>query len=706
MASTNPRQLQANKMQLKKERRMFSTSDDSAMMKQVQSTHAPDGREIDVKPLIQIVDEILIQIIARSVEGHQHDHVKHEQEKLETAAALAEFDMLDALAFIINKISCELTCKCSGGGDAHASTMVLLNYLSSYSWHAKVVLTLAAFAVIFGEFWLVAQSSVSNTLAKSVALLKQLPDIVENSVSLRPQFDALNKLVKAALDVTMCIVEFKELPSEYISEDVPPMSVASAHIPIATYWVIRSIVACASQIASLIGMRNEAISSASEAWELSSLAHKVTSIYEHLKNQLAICYQYIDEKRHIEAFHNLIRLFETVHVDNMKILRALIYAKDDIPPLIDGTTKLRVSLEVLRRKHVLLLISDLDISLEEIMILDNLYKDARSRGETHYEMVWIPVVDKATWNEVNKQKFEYLQSSMPWHSVRDPFIIEPSVIKYIKEVWNYTKRAILVALDPQGRLSSQNALHMIWIWGNLAFPFTSEKEESLWKQEIWSLELLVDGIDPALLDWMTEGKIICLYGGEDLEWIETFTKTAMSVARTSNFDLEMVYVGKSNAKERMQRMITTFNNKKFSYFFPNVTSIWFFWARLESMLYSKLQHGRTVENDKIMSEVMTVLSFDGSDRGWAIFCRGPSEMARAKGDTALTSLRDFDKWKHKIEQDGWVPALNDYIKEIQQPHHCNRLILPGSTGGIPQKVVCAECGRQMEKYFMYRCCVE
>ncbi|CAJ2644501.1 unnamed protein product [Trifolium pratense] len=685
---------------------MFSTSDDSAMMKQVQSTHAPDGREIDVKPLIQIVDEILIQIIARSVEGHQHDHVKHEQEKLETAAALAEFDMLDALAFIINKISCELSCKCSGGGDAHASTMVLLNYLSSYSWHAKVVLTLAAFAVIFGEFWLVAQSSVSNTLAKSVALLKQLPDIVENSVSLRPQFDALNKLVKAALDVTMCIVEFKELPSEYISEDVPPMSVASAHIPIATYWVIRSIVACASQIASLIGMRNEAISSASEAWELSSLAHKVTSIYEHLKNQLAICYQYIDEKRHIEAFHNLIRLFETIHVDNMKILRALIYAKDDIPPLIDGTTKLRVSLEVLRRKHVLLLISDLDISLEEIMILDNLYKDARSRGETHYEMVWIPVVDKATWNEVNKQKFEYLQSSMPWHSVRDPFIIEPSVIKYIKEVWNYTKRAILVALDPQGRLSSQNALHMIWIWGNLAFPFTSEKEESLWKQEIWSLELLVDGIDPALLDWMTEGKIICLYGGEDLEWIETFTKTAMNVARTSNFDLEMVYVGKSNAKERMQRMITTFNNKKFSYFFPNVTSIWFFWARLESMLYSKLQHGKTVENDKIMSEVMTVLSFDGSDRGWAIFCRGPSEMARAKGDTALTSLRDFDKWKHKIEQDGWVPALNDYIKEIQQPHHCNRLILPGSTGGIPQKVVCAECGRQMEKYFMYRCCVE
>ncbi|XP_061366082.1 protein SIEVE ELEMENT OCCLUSION B-like [Gastrolobium bilobum] len=703
--ATNPRPLSAtpSKMQQRKERRMFSTSDDSAMMKQVQATHAPDGREIDVNPIIKIVDEILIQAIARSIEGH---HVKQEQDTLEIAAALAEFDTLDTLAFIINKISCELSCKCSGGGDAHASTMVLLNYLSSYAWHAKVVLTLAAFAVIFGEFWLVAQLSAANTLAKSVALLKQLPDIVENSTNLKPQFEALNKLIKAALDVTMCIVEFKELPSDYISEHTPPMSVASAHIPIAAYWVIRSIVACASQIASLIGMRNESISSATEAWELSSLAHKVSSIHEHLKNQLALCYQYIDDKRHVEAFHNLIRLFESVHVDNMKILRALIYAKDDLPPLVDGTTKSKVSVEVLRRKHVLLLISDLDLSQEELMILDNLYKDSRSRGEMHYEMVWMPVVDKATWNDMNKHKFEYLQSMMAWYSVRDPFIIEPSVIKYIREVWNFSKRAIVVALDPQGRLSSPNALHMIWIWGNLAFPFTREKEESLWKQEIWSLELLVDGIDPTVLEWITEGKFICLYGGEDLEWIETFTTTAMNVAKAGKFQLEMVYVGKSNAKERMQRMINTFATRKFSYYWSNVTPIWFFWARLESMLYSKLQHGKTVENDQIMSEVMTVLSFDGSDRGWAIFCRGPSEMARAKGDTALTSLKDFDKWKHKIDEVGLVPALKDYLDQLHTTHHCNSLILPGSTGGIPQKVVCAECGRQMEKYFMYRCCVE
>lgn len=205
---------------------------------------------------------------------------------------------------------------------------------------------------------------------------------------------------------------------------------------------------------------------------------------------------------------------------------------------------------------------------------------------------------------------------------------------------------------------------------------------------------------------MADGKLVCLYGGEDLEWIEKFTATALSVAKAGKFQLEMAYVGKSNAKERMQKMIKTFTTRKFSYFWPNVTSIWFFWTRLESMLYSKLQHGRTVENDEIMSEVMTVLSFDGSDRGWAIFCMGATEMARAKGDSALICLQDFEKWGPRIEEDGVVKAMNDYLNQNKPPHHCNRLILPGSTGGIPQKVVCAECGRQMEKYFMYRCCVE
>ena len=61
------------------------------------------------------------------------------------------------------------------------------------------MLTLAAFAVIFGLFWLVAQLSAENTLAKYVALLQQLPNISENFMSLKPYFEALIRLVKPAI---------------------------------------------------------------------------------------------------------------------------------------------------------------------------------------------------------------------------------------------------------------------------------------------------------------------------------------------------------------------------------------------------------------------------------------------------------------------------------------------------------------------------
>lgn len=129
--------------------------------------------------------------------------------------------------------------------------------LSNYSWDAKVALALAAFAVYYGDFWLVSQLYTVNSLAKSVAILKQLPEIMEHSESLKPKFEAISNIIRAMVNVTKCIVEFKELPSQYITEDTAEYESASALIPTAAYWIIRSIVACASQIAGLISMSFE-----------------------------------------------------------------------------------------------------------------------------------------------------------------------------------------------------------------------------------------------------------------------------------------------------------------------------------------------------------------------------------------------------------------------------------------------------------------
>lgn len=40
------------------ERQMFATSDDKAVMKQIEATHAHDGREFNVKPLLYIIEDI------------------------------------------------------------------------------------------------------------------------------------------------------------------------------------------------------------------------------------------------------------------------------------------------------------------------------------------------------------------------------------------------------------------------------------------------------------------------------------------------------------------------------------------------------------------------------------------------------------------------------------------------------------------------
>ena len=40
------------------DRRMFATSDDSTMLKQIQGTHAPDGRDVDVRPILDIIEDV------------------------------------------------------------------------------------------------------------------------------------------------------------------------------------------------------------------------------------------------------------------------------------------------------------------------------------------------------------------------------------------------------------------------------------------------------------------------------------------------------------------------------------------------------------------------------------------------------------------------------------------------------------------------
>ena len=51
-----------------------------------------------------------------------------------------------------------------------------------------------------------------------------------------------------------------------------------------------------------------------------------------------------EERKDVETYQMLLNLFDpnVMHIDNMKVLKALIHARDDKLPLLDGTTKRQV----------------------------------------------------------------------------------------------------------------------------------------------------------------------------------------------------------------------------------------------------------------------------------------------------------------------------------------------------------------------------
>ncbi|XP_071711702.1 protein SIEVE ELEMENT OCCLUSION B-like [Rutidosis leptorrhynchoides] len=689
---------------------IFSASDDDVIMRQVLGTHLPDGTDVDVKPLLNIVEDIL-----------HHSTINADPISSDTDTNGDKLDVkshhtnvvviLNSLSHIIDKLASEMALKCLTGEDGHTTSLALFHTVGNFHWDAKLVLTLAAFALNYGEFWLLAQIYSSNQLAKSMAILKQVPTIMEHTAPLKPRFDALNKLIHSVLELTNCIVQFKDLPSMYITPDNPAMASAVNTIPTAVYWNVRGIITCAAQVATLTSMGHEygIASTELKSWELSTLTLKINHIHEFLKKQLESCRVVVGDKKETEFRRSFSHLFETIHIDNMKILKVLISPKDDIQPLFDGSNQKRVSLEMLRRRNVLLLISGLEMSPDELSILDEIYNESRTQGTITgppYEVVWVPIVDPAVqYNDAMHKKFEEMRNRMPWFSVYHPSIIDKAVIRSIGDRWHFRNKPILVVLDPQGRELSPNAIHMMWIWGTNAFPFTSNKEELLWRDETWRLELLVSGMDPTILNWIKDDKYIILYGGDDIEWIRKFTNTARAMAKAARIPLEIIYVGKSKKKEKVRKTISTISIEKLSYFWQQSTLMWFFWARLESMLYSKIQLNKADDHqDIMMQQIKKLLSYD-KDGSWALLSKGSKILTNGHGTTMMQAQVDFDLWKEDISSKGFDVAFTEYHDKLHvAANNCCRFEFAIGAGRIPESMTCPECHRSMEKYISFSCC--
>ncbi|KAM6562374.1 hypothetical protein CsatB_022372 [Cannabis sativa] len=216
------------------------------LIKKLLLSHDPDDRRLDSDQLLHAMENIMFY--ATISEISDLDFIDNDEGKITDIEA---FGFKETLSHLINKISHEILCKCSGEGSLHEKTMVLFDLLGNYRWDAKAVIVLATFVKSYGEFWLLIQLYPRNTLALSVAMLKQLPSDLS---AFTRQFKALSLLMKTVIDLSKCVIKYESLPLSQVKLDKENKSITQYNIYLAVYWIIRSILTCSFQVSALKAM--------------------------------------------------------------------------------------------------------------------------------------------------------------------------------------------------------------------------------------------------------------------------------------------------------------------------------------------------------------------------------------------------------------------------------------------------------------------
>ncbi|KAJ7979935.1 Protein SIEVE ELEMENT OCCLUSION B [Quillaja saponaria] len=641
------------------------TLSDDQILEQIYGTHVHSDEKFDVDSLFIVVDNILdrsTHIVDSIVQGTQAN-IDHSDEKLPKPSFVSPFCTL-------KQVACQMTCKAPGEEIAHKTTLAILNKLSSYSWDAKAVLTLGAFALDYGEFWLLAQTNQVNHLAKSIGVLRGVPVITKPAglQKHRQAITELNNVIKATLQVIETIFELEKL-SHYDTKDVPALASSMDQIPVDAYWAIITVVACATQINCLIrdGQHTQ---------ELSRFGQKLNIIISKLRNQLKVCNLQIEEA---EYQRKLRKLFQTP-TEILEVFKVLIFWKGDKQPLYDGSTKTSVDIEVLRKKHVLMFFSGLDITDEEISILKPIHEALKR--DNQYKIVWIPMVEQ--WTEELRKRYEILKARMTWYVV--PNFSNVAAIKFIKEEWHFKGKPIIVVTNPQGKVQHPNAMHMIKLWGIRGFPFTTTVEETLSRELHW-VSSVAHQVHPNVATWIKEDKYIFFYGGKDSDWAQNFAKYANGLAndailKEAKIYIELVHVGKNTKGEHDHNILANF------------------WSSIESLFITKAHK----HLDPVTQEVQKLLSYK-NESGWALLSKGSTVVISGHGTTFLKTLEEFGKWRELVSKKGFEIALKEHHEKVLHScRPCSHLEIANVVGKIPEFIKCPECYRKMDTFISFKCC--
>ncbi|CAN4124087.1 unnamed protein product [Withania somnifera] len=668
------------------------SSTEDLLIKKILRIHDPDCRyKIDAGQLLLVVESTMHFISLK---------FSYPQSNCMDSWNVEEFGLEENLGCIIKKISHEILCKCHEDGDLHEETMMLFETLGPFRWDTKVVLTLAAVISTYGEFWLIMQLVRHNSLAALIAVLKQMPRELN---MLKIQFKAMNLLINTMIEAANLVLEFEGLPLPHELLDDETIVVTKSKMYITVYWILRSSISCASQIAYFRTMKDNQHSNSTTiaAWTLFSLVYKLSSLCNDLREKLPMCQVQIG-RRFPEKIHNL---FKVSHFHNQEVLRVLFSLKNDLP-LKDSSREKYCGIQELESKVVLLLISKPELfATEKIFYLVQQMHDhpLHKKIGGSYVTLWVPISSPHTWSLTDELNFQFLSNSLPWFSIRRPWSLHSAVVNFIRQEWNYKEEPVMVVLSTDGVVTNLNAIDMVWLWGAKSFPFSASREKELWEQENRILQLLIDEIDPLLTNWVEEGKHFCIYGSDNISWIKEFNDTLKKI-KSAGIQLEAIYVGYRNPSKDATNISDISVEDNLSILL-STTKMKLFWLRLESIKKSVARVEQAAHSSSSLEHVLRLLDACETSNDWMIIGKGSStDVVILKGREVQECLKLLAESAKSVAKLGLLGAIRCAIGSPLPVKPCyHSEILPSEEGLTEETVFCSRCMRPVEKFVVYQC---
>ncbi|KAI4317945.1 hypothetical protein L6164_025766 [Bauhinia variegata] len=567
----------------------------------------------------------------------------------------------------LKEISCLMTCHSFNGHAGHETVIWILERLRNYSWDAKAVIALAAFAMDYGEPW---RLSLLQHASDSTILEVHLFKFGTEEKSRQAYDVQFTTLVDPTLQLIKGIIELEGLINDkaYSRKEVPTLYTVQRETY--TYWAIFALLTCASRITEL-------------DWgvKTSEIVRKINLELTNLNIVLQECKAQIDAlkdyKWRLSVFQNPSGVLE--------LLKTLIYPRHYTPlNIYDDHSKSVVPLDVLKSRHLLLFISPLDNVEDEIWVLKTIDKTFRRDKDKHdHSILWVPIVEN--WNEENKAKYDYLRSKMPWYVTKYPSLVKG--IKPLREEWLYQDKPIVVVVNPRGEVINKNAMHMIFVWKIEAFPFHSDVDERLSQHWRWFWNEAIQ-LNQSIGSWIKDDHYIFIYEPPSIPGSKYIEAPLESIKRDHITRIADVSIQYYNLRE-----VETSK----------------FWDNITNSFLSKIMKEYSAQ-DPTLRDLEKLLTLRNAN-GWILFSKGNNVLALDEADIISKVLAEYGIWKlDVVQKQGFDNAFLDHYrrKSARAPRSCSNLQLKNiRSGEIPLNVYCpdAACMMKMEiASINYSCC--